>query len=216
MDIDILKLNNEILNNIQLTSQEYLILKSFESFYQYNDNIQIFYNIVNSQSDISIRLIDYFVTKYSKNNKINNITKNQNEQYNEQNTNIFISYKQQLKIYQKKYFDPFSRGDRIPYFIGDKCIITTIGQLNFFKWFFIKNIYNYIRNNKTLIELEMNNKKKIDKKEIKFKKIKLNNFYYHNKNLNKYINNNNNNKFLFNKNEKIDKNINKNIVSFSL
>ena len=45
MNIDILKLNNEILNNIQLTSQEYLILKSFESFYQYNDNIQIFYNL---------------------------------------------------------------------------------------------------------------------------------------------------------------------------
>ena len=124
MDIDIFKFNNEILNNIQLTSQEYLILKSFESFYQYNKNIEIFYNIINSPSDISIRLIDYFVTKYSKNNKI--IFKNQNEQNNEQNTNLFISYKQQLKIYQKKYFDPFSRGDRIPYFIGDKCIITTI------------------------------------------------------------------------------------------
>ena len=161
MDIDILKLNNEILNNIQLTSQEYLILKSFELFYQYNDNIEIFYNIINSPSDISIRLIDYFVTKYSKNNKINNIIfKNQNEQ----NTNIYISYKQQLKIYQKKYFDPFSRGDRIPYFIGDKCIITTIGQLNFFKWFFIKNLYNYIKNNKSLIEVEMNNKKKMIKK----------------------------------------------------
>ena len=212
MDIDIFKFNNEILNNIQLTSQEYLILKSFESFYQYNKNIEIFYNIINSPSDISIRLIDYFVTKYSKNNKI--IFKNQNEQNNEQNTNLFISYKQQLKIYQKKYFDPFSRGDRIPYFIGDKCIITTIGQLNFFKWFFIKNLYTYIKNNQSLIEADMNNKKKNDKKEIKFKKIKLNNFYYHNKNLNKYTNNNN--KFSFNKNEKIDKNINKNIVSFSL
>jgi hypothetical protein len=209
MDIDILKFNNEILNNIQLTSQEYLILKSFESFYHYNDNINIFYNIINSHSEISIRLIDYFVTKYSKTNKI--ILKNQYEQNNEQNTNIYISYKQQLKIYQKKYFDPFSRGDRIPYFIGDKCIITTIGQLNFFKWFFIKNVYTYIKNNQSLIETEMNNKKKNDKKELKFKKIKINNFYYNNKNLNKYINNN---KFLLNKN--IDKNIDKNIVSFSL
>jgi hypothetical protein len=201
MNVDILKLNNEVLSNIQLTSQEYLILKSFELFYQYNSNIELFYNIINSQSDISIRLIDYFVTKYSKNNKVSyNIFENNSEQ----NINVYISYKQQLKLYQKKYFDPFSRGDRIPCFLEDKCIITTIGQLNFFKWFFSKNIYNYIKNNKYIIELEMNKKKK--NKEIKHKKIlKINNFYYQNKLSNKNINN----KFLSNK-------LDKNIVSFSL
>ena len=46
--------------------------------------------------------------------------------------------KNQLKAYSKKYFDPFGRGDRIPFFSNNTCIITTIGQLNFYKWFIEK------------------------------------------------------------------------------
>ena len=126
---------------------------------------------------MSIRLIDYFVTKYSKNNKIcyklidnsDNI-KNKPDQL----FNVYSSYKQQLKAYQKKHFDPFSRGDRIPYFVKDTCIITTIGQLNFFKWLISKNIYNYIKYNHEAIQNEMNKKK--NKKNIISKPKKINKY----------------------------------------
>lgn len=173
-------LNNEVYNNIYFTTQELFILKSFEIFYNEN-NFVIFIKILKSSS-LSIRLIDYFITKYSKNNKI--IIKN--------NFNIFNSYKQQLKLFQKKYFDPFSRGERIPFFINNNYIITTIGQLNFFKWFISKKIYDYVKYNHLIIENDMNKKNKNDKKKIKNiqdKNIKLkkNNNYIITKN--SYINN---------------------------
>ena len=50
---------------------------------------------------------------------------------------------------------------RIPYFINDTCIITTVGQLNFFMWFISKNIIDYVIKNKEIIEFDMNKTKKI-------------------------------------------------------
>ncbi len=161
------KLNQEVFKNIQITSQENMIIKSLEKFYEDDTCINLFIPIINSDSKISIRLIDHFVTKYSKNNKINYKLK---ENDIEQTFNVYTSYKQQLKAFQKKHFDPFSRGDRIPYFIGKNCVITTIGQLNFFRWFISKKVYDYVLNNYYLIEEDMNKKNKNDKTKNKIVK----------------------------------------------
>ena len=166
----ILELNKEVISTIGLSSQEFILMKPFEAFTNCCINENILCDILNSNSPISIRLIDYFITKYAKNNKIIYTIVEKNI---ESTINVFLSYKQQLKIFKKKYFDPFSRGNRIPYFMNNNCIITTIGQLNFFKWFFQKNIYEYILNNKKTIETVMNTKPapglkiaKIDKKQL--------------------------------------------------
>lgn len=158
------RLNQEVFKNIQITSQENMIMKSLEKFYEAPENISLFIPIVNSESKISIRLIDHFVTKYSKTNKITYKIK---ENDVELSFNVHSSYKQQLKAYQKRHFDPFSRGDRIPYFMDDSCIITTIGQLNFFRWFISKRVYEYILANHEIIENDMNRKNKQDKKKVK-------------------------------------------------
>ena len=164
------KLNEEVFKNIMISSQENMIIKSLEKFYEDNININLFIPIINSESKISIRLIDHFVTKYSKTNKINFKLK---ENDIEQVFNVHTSYKQQLKAFQKRHFDPFSRGYRIPYFMGESCVITTIGQLNFFKWFISKKIYNYIKENQDIIENDMNRRNKVEtNKVIKEKKIK--------------------------------------------
>jgi hypothetical protein len=151
-----LELNNKVLENIQITSQENMILKSMENFYTHDININLFLNIISVESSISIRLIDYFVTKYSKLHKIS-------YKYNDETINVYTSYKQQLKAFQKKHFDPFSRGERIPYFMSDTCIITTIGQLNFFRWFISKNILEYIVTNHVVIDYNMNYRNKDEK-----------------------------------------------------
>ena len=161
------KLNNIIFNNINITSQENNIIKSFINFYEINEFSNIFIYLISNNSPISIRLIDHFITKYSKNFKTSYKLKENNV---EQIFNVYTSYKQQLKAYQKKHFDPFSRGDRIPYFMNDSCIITTIGQLNFFKWFISKKVYEYVLANYNAIENDMNKKNKINKtvkKELK-------------------------------------------------
>lgn len=166
------RLNNIIFNNIHITSQENNIIKSFDSFYKNINNSNIFLYLLSSNSLVSIRLIDHFVTKYSKNNKISFKIRENNI---EQTFNVYTSYKQQLKAYQKKYFDPFSRGERIPFFINDNCVITTISQLNFFRWFISKNIHEYILENHVMIENDMNQKNRmiIKNKQKKIHKPKI-------------------------------------------
>jgi hypothetical protein len=158
------ELNKKMQNLIQISSHENRLIKLVENFYESLVNIKEFIGIINSKSDISIRLIDYFVTKYSKKNKIS-------YKLNNNVFNIHQSYKQQLKSYQKKNFDPFARGIRIPYYIGNLWIITTIGQLNFYQWFISNKILDFIIKNKDIIEQDMNKNKKI-KSDIKIKKPK--------------------------------------------
>ena len=165
------KLNNIIFNNINITSQENNIIRSFINFYENNEFTDIFIYLISPNSPISIRLIDHFVTKFSKNYKTNYKLKENNI---EQTFNVYTSYKQQLKAYQKRYFDPFSRGERIPFFINDTCIITTISQLNFFKWFISKKIYDYVLENRVSIDNDMNQKTRIINKPKKISKTKPN------------------------------------------
>ena len=155
--------NLEMFKIIQLTSQELLKLKGNEDFYNNNENADKFIDIISGTSQISIRLIDHFVTKYSKFNKCNfKLTENNKEII----FNVYYDYKNQLKHYQKTHFDPFSRGDRIPFFMKDTCIITTIGQLNFFRWFISKKIYDYLLIKKEDVFDDMNKKNKQEKKNV--------------------------------------------------
>ena len=205
-NLDSVELNHRIYKLIQISSQESLLLKSVEKFYQnlicFDDFIKIINSEIKNTSKykISIRLIDYFVTKYSKKNKISYKiidNKNNSDTLSEMSFSVYQSYKQQLKAFQKKNFDPFARGMRIPYFINDTCIITTVGQLNFFMWFISKNIIDYVIKNKEAIECDMNKTKKIKmiprlKKSFKIcKKIEIkHNYINSNKNINNNINNN--------------------------
>jgi hypothetical protein len=188
------ELNTKLFKLIHLSSHENLLLKSVTPFYDTLTNTKEFIEIINSESPISIRLIDYFVTKFSKKNKV---SYKLNDISNNNQFNVYQSYKQKLKEFQKKNFDPFARGVRIPYFIDDICIITTIGQLNFFKWFISKNILEYITKYKDTIEIDMNRNKK-NKSDIKIKAfnklykknhIKINNCITNTNSINKVKNN---------------------------
>ena len=164
------KIKDNILSTIQISSQENILLTNIEKFYKGNrSQAKDVINIIRGQSTISMRLIDFFVTNYSKKYRINYKIKSNN---NEEIFNVYSSYKSQLKAYNKKYFDPFSRGNRIPFFFNDDCIITTIGQLNFFKWFFKYKVNDYITKNMTKIEEDLIETKNNLKKKVKIKKLK--------------------------------------------
>jgi len=91
------------------------------------------------------------------------------QQIKDQSFDNFIlvhnNYKGQLKAYSKKNFDPFCRRNRIRFYYDDnKYFITTVGQLNFFKWALENNIINYIKSNIKDIENDMNLRCEIVKK----------------------------------------------------
>ena len=157
-------INQDIYKTIQITSQELMLIVSLEKYYKENNNIKKILPIVRGSSNISMRLIDYFVTNYSKKHRISYNLKENNSNII---FNVYTSYKSQLKAYNKKYFDPFSRGDRIPFFFDDDCLITTIGQLNFFRWFTSKNIIEYVIDHLEEIEIDLNNSKSNIKKKQK-------------------------------------------------
>ena len=118
-----LSLNKKILKDIRITSQEHMLLNCMDQFYSNKENADKLISIING--DISIRSVDFFVTNYSKKNRVSYQIKEDEQQVI---FNVYSSYKSQLKAWNKKYFDPFSRGDRVPFFLENDCLITTIGQ----------------------------------------------------------------------------------------
>jgi len=122
--------------------------------------------IITGESKISLRIVDWFATNYAKKNyttyTINNST---NPMENGNRFKVYVDYKLKLKAYSKRNFDPFCRWSRIsiPY-KDDKCIETTIGQLNFFKWTLEKNIIQYIEQNYDAIEKDMNSRNSTSKR----------------------------------------------------
>lgn len=152
--------NIDVFKNIKISSQENILLESLQKFYLNNEKTKNIIPIIEGKSIISMRLIDFFVTNYSKKNLVNYELDLNGKKVN---FNVYLSYKSQLKAFNKRYFDPFSRGNRIPFFFTDYCIITTIGQINFFKWYLSNNINEYILNNYDKIDKELTLSKKIPK-----------------------------------------------------
>lgn len=137
-----------------------LLLESLNNYYD-NTKLEYLKDILNSSS-ISLRVIDWFVTNYSK--KFNTEYQLKSEQLN-----VYISYKSQLKSYSKKFFDPFCRRNRINY---KHYLSTTIGQLNFFKWAFTHGIIEYVVEHYVEIEHDMNTSMKKNNNNTNRKKRK--------------------------------------------
>ncbi len=148
----------------KIYSQNDILLEKLLNFYYKDNNLQEMLSIINGTSSISLRIVDWFSTNYSKKNFTIYKTKN-NERFK-----VYEDYKLKLKAYSKKRFDPFCRWDRIKVPItenSDYCFETTIGQLNFFKWALENNIIQYIKNNYDDIEKDMNNNNSISKNKDK-------------------------------------------------
>ena len=153
-------------------TQNELLLTNLLTFYGKDDNMDRLVNVINGQSNISLRIIDWFVTNYAKKNfTVYSIpAKNKcstviNGEENTERFKVFHNYKLELKAYSKVRFDPFSRRERIaiPY-KDNTCLQTTIGQLNFFKWAIENQLLEYIEKNYDEIEVDMNARNSISKK----------------------------------------------------
>ena len=140
-------------------TQNDLLLNNLLTFYKDDIHMSKMLGIINGQSKISLRIIDWFATNYAK--KFYTVyqlhgSSNRFKVYND--------YKLKLKAYSKKRFDPFCRWDRITIPYKENCHIqTTIGQLNFFKWAIENNVIDYIEENYLSIEKDMNNRNSTSK-----------------------------------------------------
>lgn len=123
-----------------------LLMASLTEFYQNKEYIEKMRNIVDQHNVISLRVLDWFITNYSKKNQV--IIKN--------NFNVYQNYKLMLKSYSKTQFDPFCRKNKIIFYYTDSDYIeTSCGQLCFFRWCFENKILEYVQANLGSIEQDM-------------------------------------------------------------
>ena len=178
MSIKTLAADSEIL-------KKNLLYSSLSEFYSGipDEDMERFLDIINGKSKISLRIIDWFVTNYSKKKNIvyyinqgsgSNGKKGSNKKkrvspkarYQENApdkvTNstiqffVYLRYRSQLTSYHKIKFDPFCRNDRIVNWGPNGDITTTLAQLNFFKWAIENRVLDYISAHLKEIEVDMN------------------------------------------------------------
>lgn len=207
----------------KLTGKQVVLLIPLTKFFAQKENIKKLKDIIEGQSKLSLRLIDWFVTNYSKKKyvmynlkkyskvskyqslknssktqvgydsgffpleKEDNSQSQKNSKTDKQEEldedielfndyfNVFNDYRAQLKSLNKRNFDPFCRRSRIKFHYGknkDDFIITTVGQLNFFKWAIENYILEYISDHLETIDEDMNNNIDLKKYNDKSKKKK--------------------------------------------
>jgi hypothetical protein len=169
-----------------IASKEQLLKVKLIDFYKIESNLKTLLPIILQQTRLSLRSLDWFVTNYSKKYNTNYVIERNGEKIY---YFPFKTYKSQLKAYSKKFCDPFCRRERVIFDyrsmelyefnpnlkLGHKdYIITTLGQLNFFKFAILDNIIKYSLENIDEIELDMNNTLK--QRETEKLKAKTTNF----------------------------------------
>lgn len=132
-------------------SQNMLLLGNLIDYYTDKEKLVKMLGIINGESYISLRIVDWFATNYAKKYytvyDIDERTR----------FKVYLDYKLKLKAYSKRRFDPFCRWERITIPNDENSgIQTTIGQLNFFRWAMENKVIDYIEQNYKTIENDMN------------------------------------------------------------
>jgi hypothetical protein len=147
--------------NSNYTTQNDLLMTNLMKFYGEDNNLETMLKIINGESPISLRIIDWFATNYAK--KFFTVYEvGANRRFK-----VYTDYKLKLKAYSKRRFDPFCRWDRITIPYGNGTFIqTTIGQLNFFKWALENGVVAYIGGHYAEIEDDMNARNSTSRRNI--------------------------------------------------
>jgi hypothetical protein len=111
-------------------SRSEILLESLTRFFDEDDNLSVLSDVLSHKMGISLRSIEWFVTKHSK-----------SEEVRIHGFPVHVEYKSSLNGYSKKLFDPFCRTERIQF----KGFTTTVGQLNFIKWCIVNGIIQHMK-----------------------------------------------------------------------
>jgi hypothetical protein len=152
------------------TQNDLLTAKLFAFFKQNNfEPLKKMLAVINGESIISLRIIDWFSTNYAKKHyTVYSIPEDADTGKPARRFKVYNDYKLKLKAYSKKRFDPFCRWDRIAFpYVNATSIQTTVGQLNFFKWAIENRVIQYVETNYRDIENDMNMRNSISKRKTK-------------------------------------------------
>ena len=150
---------------VELPQRQISIMQRIEPFFTASVVREILVPLVNQESGISLRALDWLVTNYSK--KHNIVCKTRNSSL----FNIYHGYKIALTHFRRRNFDPFRRRKRIEV-IADGHLVceSTIGQCNFLHWSYVNGVLTYAIENAKDIETDMNSASAMNKAERRMQK----------------------------------------------
>lgn len=144
----------------QFEGREQRVMRPLLEFFSHSANFKQFLDVVVFKTrNLPLRLLDWFVTNYSKKNDVCYNIKRPNGTL--EIFRVFRSYRAQLKGSKKKEFDPFCRGETITLeyespIDGEKVAFeTAICQLKFFKWAIENLVLDYVETNYNMIYEDM-------------------------------------------------------------
>ena len=114
--------------------------------------------VLTQTSSVSIRIIDWLVTNYSKSQKV---VLYYNKGKKRRIFDVYHEYDDTLTTYGRKLFDPFRRGSRTYFMAQDDRsgnrvrFETTIAQIVFWKWADDKGVLDFCKKNVEAIEKDM-------------------------------------------------------------
>lgn len=169
--------------SFKISGREELLIPSIFDFYSNKKCLEIFIHFVVEDGAISLRLFDYFATNYSKYHKVH-VDKTGTDIYTAYKQNLkgykkeyFDPFCRRKRIaisgenFKISELSKIDENKKLILRINDlnelnkkynknkDIIITTIGQLNFFKWCIESNVIRYVFANIKQIEESMSNKK---------------------------------------------------------
>jgi len=134
-----------------------LLMKSLTEYFRNPVYVEQMRSIIDQNSVISLRILDWFITNYAKKYRTTIVIK-------DKAIDVYQNYKLQLKSFSKRAFDPFCRKNKIIFYYTDtEYIETSCGQLCFFRWCFENGILAYVQKNLSVIEQDMKNSLKSKK-----------------------------------------------------
>ena len=136
---------------IHLHPRQLQRLREIAPFFTPEKIREILLPVATASFDVSLRLLDYCCTNYAKKTRVVIWEK-------QCALHLFSLYKDWLRHYRRRAFDPFRRRERIYFHHPDGeegAFETTVAQLNFLRWADMYGVITYVRRNMQAIERDM-------------------------------------------------------------
>lgn len=158
-------LGEKILHYDELSPKQKELYNSLKSFYTEKHLTEILIPIQTKQKPICLRNIEHLVTSYADSHDVSYI-RNSGDNFP---WKLYRSYQDQLVIFNKRYFDPCRRGQRIYFQVGEIEIVTTLAQINFFRWAIQNKVIEWAIANadairEDMVDMHRTKKVSVDKK----------------------------------------------------
>lgn len=137
-------------NTGNISVSDCCLLDSILEWYNEDEaNVARFVAVVKRKNGMSLRVIDWLVTNFS---KVHSVAINSAGIPRDLNRD----YQKNLTAYNKKNMDPFARRNKIKIKIfGKEERSSTVGQLNFFRWYYKNGINLYLNKHRDVVESHM-------------------------------------------------------------